>query len=368
MWVEDVNEQATSLPLPSSALRRGALHEGSGGAWPRGARPRADTELRGHNTPTIAGREALEHAATEAWARLRGSRTPPDQIECLKETTQSLVLRMRKAAVGGGDVIAKRGGGETLRVELAIYQAVLAHLPISTPDCYGLVEDGDGICWLFLEDAGEVVYSPEDKDHRWLAARWLALLHTSAAEFAGAAALPDRGVAHYLEHLRCGRARMLLGRANPALRPEDLAVLDELIAQCTVIESRWEEVQWLCRGMPQTLVHGDFVPKNIRVRVGEDGLILLAFDWETAGWGVPAVDLAQLSPALYWRFVREDWPHLGRRTVTRLARAGKLLGSLAAVNWGAHWLKYQWVERPMGGLAVYRDDLAEAVELLAEGK
>jgi len=54
--------------------------------------------------------------------------------------------------------------------------------------------------------------------------------------------------------------------------------------------------------------------------------------------------------------------------VTRLARAGKLLGSLAAVDWAAHWLKYQWVERPMGWLAVYRDDLAVAVELLAEGK
>ncbi len=265
-------------------------------------------------------------------------------------------------------MIAKRGGGETLRAELAIYQAVLVHLPISTPDCYGLVEDGDGICWLFLEDAGELVYSPEDKDHRRLAARWLALLHTSAAEFAAAAALPDRGVAHYLEHLRCGRERMLLGRANPALRPEDLAVLDELIAQCTVIESRWEEVERLCRGMPQTLVHGDFVPKNVRLRLGEGGIILLAFDWETAGWGMPAADLAQVSPALYWRSVREDWPHLGMRTVTRLARAGKLLGRLAAVDWAARWLTYQWVERPIGWLAVYRDDLAVAVKRLAEGK
>ena len=366
--VEDVNEQVTSLPVPSSALRRGALHEASQDAGPRGVPLRADTGLRGHNTSIIAGREALEHPATEAWARLRGSGTPPNQIECLKETTPSLVYRLRKAGPSGGDVIAKQGRSETLRAELAIYQKVLVHLPVSTPHCYGLVEDGDGICWLFLEDAGEVVYSPEDKDHRRLAARWLARLHTSAAEFAAAAALPDRGVAHYLEHLHCGRERMLLGRANPALRPEDLAVLDELIAQCTVIESRWEEVKRLCRGMPQTLVHGDFVPKNIRLRLGQDGLILLAFDWETAGWGVPAVDLAQLSPALYWRFVREDWPHLGIRTVTRLAKAGKLLGRLAAVDWAAHWLKYQWVERPMGWLAVYRDDLAVAVELLAEGK
>jgi len=265
-------------------------------------------------------------------------------------------------------VIAKRGGGETLRAELAIYQAVLGNLPVSTPDCYGLVEDRGGLCWLFLEDAGEVVYSPENRDHRPLAARWLARLHTSAAEFAAAAALPDRGVAHYLERLRCGRERMLLARANPALRPEDLAVLDELIAQCTVIESRWEEVEQLCQGMPQTLVHGDFVAKNIRVRMGQNGLILLAFDWETAGWGMPAADLAQVSPALYWRFVRDDWPDVGIRTVVRLAKVGKLLSRLAAVDWAAHWLKYEWVERPMGWLGLYRDDLAVAVERLAEGK
>src|SRR5207247_5417157 len=68
--VEDVNEQVTSLPVPSSALRRGALHEASQDAGPRGVPLRADTGLRGHNTSIIAGREALEHPATEAWARL----------------------------------------------------------------------------------------------------------------------------------------------------------------------------------------------------------------------------------------------------------------------------------------------------------
>ena len=363
-----MNKQATNLPEPSSPLRGDAPHEAGQGASLHGARFRADTRFSGHDKPTIAGREALEHPATEAWARLKVGAPPPDQIEYLKRTTNSLVCRLRKAAPGGEDVIAKRGGGETLRVELAIYQEVLAHLPVSTPECYGLVEDGDGICWLFLQDAGEVAYSPEERDHRTLAARWLARLHTSAVRLAAAAALPDRGLNHYLEHLRCGRERMLLGRANPALRPEDLALLDEIIAQCMVIESRWEEVERLCRGMPQTLVHGDFVPKNIRVRVGQNGLILLAFDWETAGWGVPAVDLAQVSPALYWRFVRDDWPDLGMRTVIRLARVGKLLSLLAAVDWASHWLKYKWVERQMRWLRVYRDDLAVALELLGEGE
>src|SRR5688500_8433384 len=108
--------------------------------------------------PTVVGREAVEHSATRAWARLEAGATPPDQIEYLKKTKNALVCRLRKAAPRGGDVIAKRGGGETLRAEFAIYQGVLAHLPVSSPDCYGLVEDRDGFCWLFLEDAGEVVY------------------------------------------------------------------------------------------------------------------------------------------------------------------------------------------------------------------
>ena len=45
--------------------------------------------------------------------------------------------------------------------------------------------------------------------------------------------------------------------------------------------------------MPRTFIHGDFAPKNMRVRAGPGGSTLLCFDWGSAGWGVPAADLVQ---------------------------------------------------------------------------
>jgi aminoglycoside phosphotransferase (APT) family kinase protein len=69
--------------------------------------------------------------------------------------------------------------------------------------------------------------------------------------------------------------------------------------------------------MPQTLVHNDFAARNIKVRNGQAGTTLLPFDWEKAGWGIPAADLEYLEQAdlaMYWSVVHRSWPYFDVKT------------------------------------------------------
>jgi aminoglycoside phosphotransferase (APT) family kinase protein len=239
--------------------------------------------------------------------------------------------------------------------------------------CYGFVEEAGGeFCWLFLEDAGEERYSVSTAEHRRLAGRWLATLHTSAARAALKARLPDRGPRHYLERLRSARDRILANLANPALNPGDHAVLETIISQFAILESRWNQVESLCEGMPFTVVHGDFTEKNIRVRTAGTGIAILPFDWGNAGWGVPAIDLAQsgpLSPGLtgnpdittYWETVRDQWPSFDIRTIERWSNLATIFRALTAVNWNALSLASEWVETPMLWMRLYMETISYAM-------
>ncbi len=352
----------------TQSLRRrlGALQDG--GEDQRGAAPRQRSQQRTRQkpvTPVLSGLAIPPHPATNAWLRVSGDGRMPERIECLKETNKSMVYRLKGAGPDGADVVAKRRRRDALQAERVIYEAVLPQLPVPSPVYYGLAEEIESDHgWLFLEDAGDTAYSPHNVQHRALAARWLAGMHTSAEAVAVQAGLPDRGLDHYLQHLRSACGQMRQARANPALLPEDFAVLDDLLAQCVEVESRWEKVERLCRGMPPTLVHGDFVPKNVRVRAVEGGSVLLPFDWGTAGWGVPAADLADVDPALYWCFASSRWRSLDLPTVTRLAKVGRLCRSLAAIHWASRWLDFEWIEKPIGDLALYQGWLADARQQL----
>ena len=66
-----------------------------------------------------------------------------------------------------------------------------------------------------------------------------------------------------------------------------------MVKHYDVLESHWHEVESICDVMPRTIVHDDFVMKNMRVRYGATGPELLVFDWEFTGWGMPGADLTQ---------------------------------------------------------------------------
>jgi hypothetical protein len=306
------------------------------------------------------------------WRKLPPGLSEPQGIESLKgkgENARKRAYRLAGAGPGGSAVIAKRCGRAEALIEQTVYEEVLPRLPLPGLRFYGSVEEADGpFAWLFLEDAGEEGYSASLQGHRRLAARWLGLLHTSAARVAPASRLPDRGPAHYLGQGRSARERIRGSLTNPVLKGEDRAVLKALLSRCEALEACWVRVESACARMPRTLVHGDFVAKNLRIRSGGAGAVLLAFDWGKAGWGVPAIDLTQaplLAPgfgaspdlAVYEEVVREHWPGWGRAAVRQWADVATLFRVLGAVNWQAANLEHKWADESMVKMRVYRDAL-----------
>ena len=63
---------------------------------------------------------------------------------------------------------------------------------------------------------------------------------------------------------------------NPALNTDDGHVLEAIVSQLNLLEARWSQVESFCDRMPGTLVHGDFVGKNMNIRTSPDGLALYA--------------------------------------------------------------------------------------------
>ena len=341
--------------------------------------PRQGRELseHKHTNMTTVQTNLLEHPAVKAWAKLQPERVEPSAIERLQKKKKGVVYRLKGVGPGGSDIVAKWSSPERLLKERIIYEEVLPALPVSTVRYYGFIEEPDDrCCWLFLESADGEEYSPLVNDHRTLAAQWLSLLHTSAAHIATAARLPDRGPGHYLEQLRQGGETIQRNLTNPALTAETRAMLETVVRQLEVVASRWGQVEELCECAPRTLMHGDFAPKNMRVRTGRAGLSLLPFDWGSVGRGVAAADLAQsgMEPNGYWNYwanpdlaaycsvARESWPRLDIQDVKQLAIIGKIFRSLICINLEAPSFAMEWVENAARDMRLYQAAMADAIQ------
>jgi hypothetical protein len=224
-------------------------------------------------------------------------------------------------------------------------------LPISNLDFYGCVDEPEtDFSWLFLEYAGGKEFAYSIEEHRKLAVNWLSQMHVSAASIPAISRLPDRGPKHYLEHLRLTRATIQRNISDAALTSQDLQVVKAILSQGYFLESRWNCIEKLCYRFPETLVHCDFARYNLRVRPGATGISLVAFDWEMAGHGIPAPDLAEASgrgvprwrvnsqlPDFelvdYWSVVQTSWPALDLTAIKQLADLGAVFRLLAAISW-----------------------------------
>jgi aminoglycoside phosphotransferase (APT) family kinase protein len=162
--------------------------------------------------------------------------------------------------------------------------------------------------------------------------------------------LREAGPARYLAHLHAVRARIRRNFANPAFTEEDRAALLNVLAAQDWIESRWSAVERACAGVPETVVHGDFQPKNVRVREETSGLALYAFDWELAGWGIPAADLVlnsrgsemlPIDPEVYVSELGGQWPNVDAATIARLSTVGYVLRRIANIDWESVRLDFE---------------------------
>ena len=304
------------------------------------------------------------HPAVVAWRGLAEDPPDPEHIEVLRQGKKSATYRLVGAGPDGAPVIAQRSQMPKALIERTVYEQILPHLPVTSPRYYGFQEDSPQFAWLFLEDVGDERYSATDQAHLALAGRWVGLLHTTATRVAAARRLPDGGPRRYLDHLRVGRRTIHAHVANPALGAADVTALQLLVADLDRVERGWADVERACMGVPASLVHGDFQRKNTYIRNGATGPALFAIDWETAGWGVPAVDLTRIDLPTYWSVVRPSWPTVQLEDVRRLAAAGRIFLQLAGIRWVSPELAYNtapYLRRPMSWLRVFHGRLTDAI-------
>jgi hypothetical protein len=325
--------------------------------------------------------DLLQHPAVRAWRRLRPEHHEPNSVHILKQyktgnAGKSAVYRLAGVGHNGSPVVAKRCQMDAALVEQAVYQDFLPRLPVSHLQYYGLVEEPEGnVCWLFLEDAKGDAYSAEVAEHRAAAGRWLGLLHTGAQDVETAVRLPERESHHHRSQLRSAYRSIQDSLTNRALRVDDRKVLPRILSYLEELEVQWRQLESLCGVMPSTLVHSDFSGKNIRLQTNHREVEVLAFDWESAGWGYAAADLAQSPPGLerfsanpdidaYWQVARDAWSDIARDEIEQFVQVGTLLRMVTAIKWVASGLSFEWIQRPMIHLREYEARLADALEAL----
>src|SRR5438874_9418863 len=317
------------------------------------------------------------HPAVRAWCELYPHAAPVSITPLRVRKRKSNVYRLDGVGQAGSAVIAKRCRTAVAQVERTVYEDILAGLTVPSLRYYGFVDEPDSASgWLFMEEASGPEYSNLLPEHRARAGRWLGSLHAAAAGAAAGERLPDGGPGRYLERVRTLRDTFRRHVNNPVLLPEDVAFLEGLLARLDDLGARWHLLEDVCHGVPPTLVHGDFNGRNIRLRtVGEEATITV-FDWEDAGWGVPAVDLAQqltvssgqlsanLDIPTYWSAGREHRPELSSEGCWRLAYCGTVFRTLSAMSWIADDLANDWAHASLRDMRLYAAELEGALERL----
>jgi hypothetical protein len=312
-----------------------------------------------------------DHRAVQACCQVMPEWRDTASIEVLQLQHKSAVYRLARPSPGRPTLIAKQCLVARSRSERIIYEDFIAQLPAPALRYHGSWTEPDGEhCWLFLEDARGTAYSPTSSAHRVLAGEWLASIQVAALKSGLAARLPNREPNHYLKLLQASRESLREHSDNPVLSANQMRMLTDLVEDCDALEGRWDEVEAICRPVPRTLVHGDFVLKNVLVRDTALGPALWGVDWEHAGWGVPAADLAQFSgrsvtPDLdtYAAVWREHWP-ADNIDPCKLAECGKFFRLLTAMSWVSKQLAFQpyrFLATPVSTLGIYQERLHDAL-------
>jgi ATP-binding cassette, subfamily B, bacterial len=347
--------RATGMTLPDTPV---AL-QGTGASRPQAGTP--GRRRRKKHIPVPC--DPVDHAVVRAWRMIAPPQGRIERVDRLRTKKKCEIYRLgfenRETSV-----IAKRALTPGLAVERTIYEDVLPQLPVPALRYFGFaVDEDERFAWLFIEDAGDDSCSLAE--HGSEVSRWLGTLHGAAAELDLASSLPERGPAHYLEHLRATRATILDGFDNPALDADGKVMLHELVSTCDVIESSWSSIEALCAGLPRTLVHGDLVARNLRLR-HDPGPAVLAFDWECSGFGAPAADVYEVGSettreqlSSYCSAASQYTRGIGEEELRVLLLVGTGFRLLASADWASRHLRHAWPERATATLRCYERPLRE---------
>lgn len=282
------------------------------------------------------------HPSVVAWRTVHPHGALQTRIDVYSESSNWLLCALVGAGPAGSTVFAKRRVASTARTERTVYERILPSLPIATPRCYGCHED-DGFVWFLLEAVKGEPYDARNPQHLAMAGAFVATMHTHSAPLMEDAHLPEAGSARYLAHLVSGRERLRHGMTTSrALDSAGRSILEQVVERLDRVEAGWPLLHARCLDAPVTLVHADFRPKNVFVRHDKAGLV--AFDWETAGWGPPAPDLTRIDLGAYWQTARHRWGSVSFETVRAWAEVGHLFQTLAAIDWESTKLALETAE------------------------
>jgi ATP-binding cassette, subfamily B, bacterial len=365
-----ISHRASALQRCSAilAMERGRVAEESSGAPPR-PRPIAGPAPI---LPATRQQRLLGHPAVQAWRRVAPDQSLPGQVVPVKVKADrdrpARAYRLEPGAGAGPVIIAKQCRQADAVIERKLYEEILPRLPLPRPRYYGVVADPDAERgWVFLEELRGEEYSNLIPSHRTAAGQWLGVLHAGAQQWADPGSLPAAGPLRYRDQMHIARDAIREHLDNPALSTEDVAFLDLVLARFDDLDEHWDRLEAVCAGLPQTLVHGDFSRKNLRVQAAEGAPRVVAFDWGDAGWGVPTTDLAQSSIAArpdlgaYWEVVRQRWPAYDAETIERLAYCGSVFRALAAMRWASRGMPHDWAPWSVANLQLYDAELAQAL-------
>ncbi len=308
------------------------------------------------------------HPAFTAWQQIQPTGGPPTSIEVLTPAkSKSAVYRLHGIGPGKRAIIAKRSLRNAIDHEVTLYTDLFPALQLPGLEMYGWLEL-DGAWWIFLEDAGNLIYEPDNPEHRSLAVDWLGRLHSRSGP--SLVRLRDTGPDYFRTVLSDAMTGMRNALMHPGISTSGVGTISAILDTLDVVERAWPKVESACAGLPIVLVHGDFVIKNVRVRERGGRLSLAVLDWETAGAAPPAADLARLpggekEQRAYWAIMRHTWPALTLADVHRMRDVGQLFRLLHCVFWEGCSFKHQWIAEAMGRLDVFRRSL-ETARILRE--
>jgi hypothetical protein len=293
-----------------------------------------------------------KHPAIRAWQRIDG---PQDwRVEPLKEHEKSQVYRLTRRDGSGPRVVAKRTASEVVQIEQAIYGQLLPRAGLPAPRYLGHGPDVGAFAWLFIEDVGDNRYRKTSTAHRAAATAWLAAMHVSMADVAPARGLPARGAGYYESVIVEADAVLASSTTSEFLRDEQRTAIDAVRRLLDSCRAHIEDMADLCASVPSTLVHGDFMPKNVRVSQSATGLVVRPFDWELSGWGSPAVDIMRTDLERYQSEVSTAWPDVSLERVRQMHACGLVFRSAQSVVWQRHALGTPWVGRAIADKSAKR--------------
>ncbi|MCO5184052.1 MAG: aminoglycoside phosphotransferase family protein [Anaerolineae bacterium] len=307
-----------------------------------------------------------EERAWAAWRRIHPESTAVRAVEMIQPAhRRSTVVRLEGVPGFEYNIMAKECDTSQAEIEFSVYAEILPHIPHPTLKCLGIVKElSQGSSWLFVEEAVGEVYSHSNTDHQLPAARWLAALHEHAASLVNRVDLEQRDVEHYRNLAEAARETLENSSGNPALSSEQSKLVSDLRRQCEQLRNRVSELQWLFDEFPKTLVHGGFYGKNVRIGIQDALPVVLAYDWESAGWGNPAVDLAYINLDLYGAQCLAEGLRVSPELLHATAILGKMLWVVKAIPGEHKTLASPWLHKVMSKLAYYRDEMKQAMLLM----